>query len=282
MNSLATSGAPHLVEMKDDVLLAEACGLVDGARQKGVTLRILGAMAVYAHSKSKNTEWLMRHLGRFEGRTELFTDIDFAGYSKQRKEIGRFMEQVGYKPAVTINALFGNRRLIYYHPQNRYAIDIFLDKLEFSHDVLFGEKPGSGRLELDSPTIPITDVVLEKLQIHQINRKDLIDLVVVFAGHDVGETFSTDHVDGSYVSKMFGEDWGFWYDGVTNLDKVTSFASSLTAEGKLTNESEALVKDRVNKLRSLIDAYPKSDKWAKRSEKGTSKIWYREVEEVTR
>jgi len=276
------SEAPHLVEIKDDLLFADALGLVEGARTRGVTLRILGAMAVYAHSKSKGIDWLMRQLGRFEGKAELFTDIDFAGYSRQRKEIGKFMEQRGFKPAVTVNALFGNRRLIYYQPENRYAIDIFLDKLEFSHDVNFGDKPGSGRLELDFPAIPLAELVLEKLQIHQINRKDLIDLVVVFAGHEVGVGFSTDYVDGTYISKILAEDWGFWYDGVSNLDKVISLASGLTAEGKLSNEAVAVLKARVDKLRAMIDSCPKSEKWTKRAEKGTAKPWYREVEDVTR
>jgi hypothetical protein len=52
---------------------------------------------------------------------------------------------------------------------------IFLNKLEVSHILDFDNKPGSGSLELDYRTIS-TDPVLEKLQIPEINRKDLIDV----------------------------------------------------------------------------------------------------------
>src|SRR5207245_5985659 len=101
----------------------------------------------------------------------------------------------------TTNAICVERPLVYYEGANRFHVDIFLDKLEFSHDVLFGKKPGNGRQELDSPTITLTDMVLEKLQIHRIARKDLVDLIVLFLGHDVKPSADSDHeaVDAGYI-----------------------------------------------------------------------------------
>ncbi len=102
----------------------------------------------------------------------LFTDLDLAGYNKQGGDINKFFtKELGFQPDTLVNGMFGHKRRIYYHPQNKYHVDVFMDKLEFSHAVDFGEKPGSGRLELDSPTITAVDIVLEKLQIHEINEK---------------------------------------------------------------------------------------------------------------
>ncbi|MEI6308399.1 MAG: hypothetical protein WCP58_02000 [bacterium] len=67
-------------------------------------------------------------------------------------------------------------------------MDVFYARLNFSHPVEFGRIPGKGRLELDFPTIALADIVLEKLQIHFINKKDLIDLILLFCGHELAET----------------------------------------------------------------------------------------------
>ena len=44
----------------------------------------------------------------------------------------------------------------------------------------------SGPPELDDPTIGVTDLLLSKLQIHEITENDLIDTVVLLADHDLG------------------------------------------------------------------------------------------------
>ncbi|MGC8949564.1 MAG: hypothetical protein ACP5OK_09545, partial [Thermoprotei archaeon] len=159
---------------------------------------------------------------------------------------------------------------------------VFLNKLEFSHDVLFGEKPGSGRLELDYPTITLADIILEKLQIHFINLKDLIDLIVLFMGHDVSEHANKDMIDGEYIAKVLSDDWGFWYDAITNLNKAKSLAKTFLESGKLTEEQIKIIIERIDTLRKMIDNYPKTKNWEKRAKIGTNKPWYREVEEVVR
>src|SRR5437879_12308923 len=97
------------------------------------------------------------------------------GYASQGRSISRMFESLGFKPDDVINGFFGDRRLVDYEGQNRFHVDIFLDRVEFSHDVLFGKKPGNGRLELYSPTLSLTDMRLEKLQTHRIGRKNLMD-----------------------------------------------------------------------------------------------------------
>lgn len=265
--------------------IREAIEIIDRAREKGVVLRILGAVGIYIHSMDKPENLrIYSTLKRFEGEESLFTDLDLIGYSKQRKDIIDFFEKtLRFKTDPYVKALFGVRRLVYYHPQDLYHVDIFFDKLEFSHDVYFGDRPGRGRLELDYPTISLADLALEKLQIHEINRKDLVDLIVLFYSHRLcRETSVRDRecIDDDYIASVLSEDWGFWYDATTNLRKLSYMISSQLAS--LEPDIARVVGERINLLLDSIDRKPKSKEWIKRSKIGISKPWYRVVEELER
>jgi len=272
----------HFVEMDEDEFVKEALGIVEKAQSRGVYLRILGSLAAYIRSLNGGYGEVFKCLGRFGVGMPLFTDLDLAAYGKQRGEITELFRELTFEPDRLVNAMFGNKRLIFYHPQNRYHIDVFLNRLEYSHDVEFGEKPGSGRLELDYPTITPADIVLEKLQIHEINRKDLIDLVAVFLVHDVLEQSGKDAVDGGYVAKILSNEWGFWYDATTNLGKVKLILEQLTDEGKLTASQSQTTMQKIDRLVDIVTKAPKTHNWDKRAKTGTKKAWYREVEEVVR
>ena len=279
------SDAPHFVEMNEDEFVKEATRLVATAQSQGVYQRIMGSLAAYIHSMDKpEIISTFLSLGRFGEGKPNFTDLDLIAYSKQGRQVGQIFKQMGFKPDEMVNGFFGDRRLIFYSPTGAYHVDVFLNKLEFSHTVEFGEKPGAGRLELDTPTITLTDLVLEKLQIHEINRKDLIDLIVVFLGHPVSSSGANEKeaVDGAYISRILGDDWGFWYDAIANLVKVKSFANELMNEGKLTNEHLSTVNREVDRLVDMANSGPKTKRWEVRSKVGTKKPWYREVEEVVR
>ena len=271
--------------MNEDEFVEEAARLVATAQSQGVYQRIMGSLAAYIHSMDRpEIVSTFKSLGRFGEGKPNFTDLDLIAYSKQGRQVGQIFKQMGFKPDEMVNGFFGDRRLIFYSPAGTYHVDIFLNKLEFSHTVEFGEKPGAGRLELDSPTISLTDLVLEKLQIHEINRKDLVDLIIVFLGHPVSSNGANEResVDGVYISRVLGDDWGFWYDAVTNLNKAKSFANELTNEGKLTSEHLSTVSREVNRLVEMANSSPKTKRWEVRSKVGTKKPWYREVEEVVR
>jgi len=272
----------HFVEMSEDAFLKEAIGIVEKAQSRGLYLRILGSLAAYIGSLNNGYADVFRSLGRFGDGMPLFTDLDLAAYGKQRGEISKLFRELAFEPDLIVNGMFGHKRLIFYHPQRKYHVDVFLNRLEFSHDVEFGEKPGSGRLELEYPTISPTDIILEKLQIHDINRKDLIDLISVFLVHDVQEQLGKDVIDGGYIAKILSDEWGFWYDATTNLGKVKTILEAVTKEGKLTTIQSQTTTQRMDKLLNVIENSPKTRNWEKRAKAGTKRAWYREVEEVQR
>jgi hypothetical protein len=279
MNNKETKG------IKQDLseFISEAYRIVEEASARNIHLRILGALAVYIHIKDDHyCIDLLNKIGRLDEKT-LFTDLDLIGYSCQRKEVAKLMKNLGYIPDRMINSMFGNKRMIFYHPNNYYHVDIFYDKLEFSHDVIFGSDPINGRLKLDYPTISLTDLVLEKLQINKINKKDLVDLLLIFLSHDISTNDNEkEFINASYIADILSDDWGFWYDATNNLNNLKNFATEIFSTYQVDENYVKKFNERINALLKIIEERPKTKKWIKRSKDGTNKIWYREVEEIIR
>lgn len=276
---------PTFVALGDEEFLRQARTIVDAAQTQGTALRILGSLGIYAHSKHvPESIEIFHRVGRVKMGAPLFTDLDLMGYASQGRSISKVFAGLGFKPDDMINGFFGDRRLVYYEGSDRFHVDIFLDKLEFSHDVVFGKKPGNGRLELDSPTISLTDLVLEKLQIHHIGRKDLVDLMILFLGHDVKPTANGDReiIDAGHIASLLSDDWGFWYESTQNLGKTKQITKEFVAEGAVPPDFAARIESRIRKLESALQSAPKGRHWEKRAKTGTEKPWFREVEEIVR
>ena len=273
-----------VVHLGETEFCAQSIELVRRAQEQGLLLRILGAMAVYIHS-SHRPEVLVRYrsLERLGPGRPIFTDLDVVGYADRQKETARFFEDtMRYTADFHVNALFSGRRNVFRHPDGLFDVDVFYDLLSFSHDVRFRESPTGDRLELDFPTITPADIVLEKLQIHQINRKDLVDLFMLLSEHTVTSGPQADSVDGHHVAQTLSGDWGFEYDARSNLQKLRGLTTHLAGEGRASNGEQAHVATAIDRLVQLLDHEPKSKEWLKRAKKGTSKPWFNEVDEIER
>jgi len=270
-------------KLPDDEMIREACHIIEEANEKGLTLRLLGAMGIVVCCSAISKSYLdtYKKLGRLGSGNTMFTDIDFAAYSKQKKEIEKFLKNdLGFEPDMAINAFFGNKRLIYYNKVKNYSVDIFLDKLEFCHDVPFRDHGGCGRLELFDYHIPPEDLLLEKLQIHNIAYKDIADIAMLLLTHKIGNSTSSGNLNGKYIASIFSDDWGFWYDAMNNLRTVEKYIRRFVDEARFTKEQVASALDNLTNLVRLINATPKTDRWNKRAKDGIKKPWYRLVAEL--
>lgn len=265
----------------DEFMVSEALRLVEGASERGVILRLLGALAITIHSQEY--AGLHKKLNRLKVEGRSFSDIDLIGYGKQRKEIREFMEKdLGFQISRQFLLLHGRERLLYYHPKGLYHADIFFDKLSFSHDLYFGSEPGRGRLELDYPTIPLADLLLEKLQIHEINEKDIKDVMVLLRAHEVERKADKEVIDVNYIAKVLANDWGFWYDAKANLNKVLEFSRECYERGLIGESDRADIAVKINRLIKVIEEEPKSERWRRRAGLGIGKRWWRDVDEIVR
>lgn len=267
--------------LEDSKIIEEALKIVELANERKVILRILGAIAIRIHSEGFKE--LHQKLNRLKNENYSFTDIDLIGYSSQRGGIRKLMEKdLGFYIPRQFLLLHGKERLIYTHPEGLYQVDIFMDKLSFSHEIFFGKKPGKGRLEFDYPTIPLTDLLLEKLQIHEINEKDIKDIIVFIRSHTLTENYDKNSIVLNHLSSILCDDWGFWYDAIQNLKKVVEFTKTYVDKGILSNDDFNDIISKVNKIISYLEESPKTKKWIKRSKIGINKKWWRDVEEIYR
>jgi hypothetical protein len=237
--------------------------IVDAARKKGIELRLLGAVAVKVQSpklRKFHEETMDRHA----------TDLDFIAYSKDRNRIKKLFDELKYTPIKTVLPM-ENRDL--FIETEGVKVDVFYNKLAMCHEIDFTK-----RLEVDYPTISIADIILEKTQIVKINEKDVKDLIILFAEHELGS--NDNHViNSSYISKLLAKDWGFYYTVTTNLklvrDQFLDKWKDPSAQKYLDD-----VKTRVDELLKQIESEPKSMGWKMRQSIGTKKKWYKDVEEV--
>jgi hypothetical protein len=279
---LGLSKERSAVTIETSEFLAESLALVEAANKRNITLRILGGFAIYIHSdKCLECRRLQLNLGRLGVGKPAFTDLDLAAYNKQWNDVKGFLEKERkLKPDRMSNALYGRNRLIFFHPVANFPIDVFFDKLEFSHTVSFGEFKKNGRLELDYPVLNLADLLLEKLQIHQINRKDLIDILVLLLGHEVSPEKKEDCIDAGYVAGILSDDWGFWYDASNNLALTRELGRQLVSEQKIPQEGWQIVSNRLNQLDEIIGKREKTPRWKVREKVGTKKPWYTEVSDI--
>ena len=234
--------------------------VVDAARERGIQLRVIGGVAVKLHCPSAEHRSMARTYG----------DVDFIGYRNQRTDIARLMEDLGYEPNRRFNALQGHRRLLFDHPDLGYDADVMLDVFVMCHELNL-----VGRLERDEYTVPIEELLLSKMQVVELNEKDLKDSFAMLHDHDIAEIDDVDIIDPSFIAKLCSDDWG-WYKTLTmNIDKMTDLAPDYLEE----KEREAVV-ERLARLRQVIEEAPKSTKWKMRARIGEKRRWYQLPEDV--
>jgi hypothetical protein len=248
---------------KPEVYLEEGRRLTEEAQKHGIVMRVMGPIALHYHFPDFVDLYMrMERLG-----DRVFTDIDYAAYGKHRSKLVPFFESHGYELEKRAAMISGGTRLIFF--SNRVPmIDVFFDKLDYNHPIDY-----RGRLEIHPYCVSLADLMLQKLQIVQINDKDLKDAMLLLLAAQI-----SDHDDNAinvkYIAKLFSDDWGFYYTGTTNLKKIKEATREVKA---LSEEQRGLISDKVDAFLQVIEAAPKSGKWKSRAKTGTSKLWYKEV-----
>jgi hypothetical protein len=253
--------------------LAEALRVVEAADARGLLVRLMGGMAIRAHAPG----WTAR-----TRRTEV--DLDFVTSSRDRAAFFQLLEAEGYTPDRQHNALFGRKQGYFVDVPRKRPVDVLVDTLEMCHRLDF-----SDRLALSTPTLPVADLLLSKLQVVKINRKDVLDALVLLAEHplrdDDGARQATEGAGAINVRRIVSvtsNDWGWWRTVTGNLDKLGQYLEVELQPGDLEVGREIRYDPaaQVSALRAAIDAAPKSTRWRLRARVGERVPWYAEPEEM--
>jgi len=244
--------------------------------------RILDALAL-----DENKHVIMRLIGALAFRTQCpkygyiqdrlerkFTDIDFASYPRFVRDIRRILTESGYEEDKPVTQLFGERRMLFHDPDFGRHIDIFFNTLDFCHVLSF-----VGRLEAQALTLPLAELLLEKMQIVQINEKDLIDSVMLLREHPVGDV-DEGTINADVIARTLANDWGFWRTVTGNLKLLDEKLEEYQV--RLQHDDRDVVHGRIHELLEHIEREPKSVRWKARARIGERVKWYKDVEELTR
>ena len=239
-----------------------ALELVENAQTNGIEFRILGSLAYRLHCPA--------NVRLFDEMKRDLTDVDLAASSRQRREARAFLEELGYEIDRDLLVATEGKRYAFTDRSSGMVVDIFFDELFFCHPI-----PLRDRLALDYPTITPTDLLLEKMQIVEINPKDIKDSLVLLLEHPI-DSAQQDAIDADYIAKLLAADWGFYYTVIRNLELLDEHVADYDA---LDEAGRKRVSERVDDVRKAIEEEPKTSKWKLRARIGPRKRWYQEVAE---
>lgn len=249
--------------MDDREFIEYAHTIVIETQKQSAIIRLLGAVAFYFHCPT---------YGHYQQEAKRhFTDLDFAAYFSHNAAIRKAFSILGFEEDREVAVVFARQRLIYHVPGTPLHIDVFFDKLDFCHPI-----PWVGRLEVDSPTIPLAELLLEKMQIVQINPKDVIDTVMLLREHPLDKS-DADTINASRIAAMCARDWGLWRTVTMNLRKTIDISAGYDW---LARDDREVVVEKIEQLLKTIQAEPKTAAWNIRNKIGDRVKWYKEVQEV--
>jgi hypothetical protein len=159
-----------------------------------------------------------------------------------------------------------------HEPDCTWEVDVFFDELAMCHLIDF-----ASRLELGSPTLPVVDLVLAKLQIIELDEKDALDVCCLLA-NAVDENGDPGLPDLDRLVELARRDWGLFHTIELNLPKIASVAHAAGFPAPWRERTTRA----LDAIGAAIQAAPKTAKWRARSRIGARIRWYQLVEDARR
>ena len=160
----------------------------------------------------------------------------------------------------------GRERLLFYDNPNERQVDVFVSSFRMCHEI-----PLEKRLGVDEDTVPLAELLLTKLQIIELNEKDVRDSVAILLEHEV--TDDDAGINATQFASLCCEDWGLCRTITQNLVSVREHLGRYEVDREV-------VAMRLDLLLERVEEAPKSRSWKLRAKIGDRKRWYELPEEV--
>ena len=240
----------------------EAVALVAEAAGRAQMLRLVGSTGIRLHCPPAAAA--LDRLGRPA------KDIDLVCRHEDRRGLRRLLEDRGWQVDRDLLVAMEGRRYAFHHPGSGLELDVFVDRMEFCHTIELRDRLAGREL-----TVPVEDLLLQKLQIVRQTVTDRMDAAALLATHPVGEAGDPgdpgEAIDPAYVAGLLARDWGFHHTATANLAALRDSPAG--------NGSAETVRGRVDALLGAIDAAPKSVRWRARARVGERMQWWQDVDE---
>jgi hypothetical protein len=239
-------------------VVSEGRRLLGRADELGVPLRLIGGVAIKLRAPAELPVAFARS----------YADIDFVTSKKSVGPATELFRGEGYTPHVAFNALHGQERLLFFDDEHDRQVDVFVGVFSMCHRI-----PLNDRLEVDPVSIPLAELLLTKLQVIELNEKDVRDTLALIHDHPVGRE-DGDTLNAARIAVLCSADWGLCRTITQNLRDCRAFAE------KYDMPDRAVVVERLDALLERIEAEPKTRSWKLRAKIGDRKRWYELPEEV--
>jgi len=236
-------------------IVDEARRVLAAAAEDDVLVRLLGGVAVRLRSNALP--------GALERE---YKDLDFVTTRKASGDVQKLLRELGYAPHTAFNTMNSKERLLFFDDAHGRQVDVFVGSFRMCHEI-----PFEGRLGVDAGTVPLAELLLTKLQIIELNEKDVRDAVALLHEHEV--TDDDAGLSGRRVAELCAADWGLWRTITRNLDSVGRHLDAYEVDREV-------VAGRLSDLQERIEAAEKSRGWRLRARVGERKRWYELPEEV--
>jgi hypothetical protein len=234
-----------------------ATEIVSLAAAHRVRARVLGGIGVALRCPSA---WPSGPLARS------FSDVDLVTSRDGGALLAGVLEELGYVGEQRFNAMHGHSRLLFDHPDGIH-VDVFIGRFAMCHSLDL-----SARLDVHDTTVSLADLLLTKLQVAELNEKDVTDAAALLLDHPLSEDESG--INLSYVVELLSRDWGWWRTVTENLRALPAHLSD-----RLPPDSSESVQAQLTELLQEIEAAPRSLRWRARAKAGDRLPWREEPEE---
>jgi len=242
--------------------LEEASTVVREAADRGIPIRLVGGLAIRFLTPD------------FPPRARKGQDLDLASIASARAPLTEFLSERGYVPDKRFNNLHGHKQMYFTAPDGERGLDVMIDRLDMCHVLEFAD-----RITRLPVTLDATDLLLSKLQIFELNEKDLQDALYLMAGLEVCEGDEPGSVCLDRFTDVLSQDWGWWRTVTGNLDRITSLPQDALRRLVPPDPPFDPV-EQARVLRAAADDAPKGLKWKLRAKVGDRVTWYKLPEEV--
>lgn len=236
--------------------------IVSATAARGIPVRLIGGVAI----------WLRSSDGPRSALGRSYPDIDLVAHKKQSRKLRAILEEEGFEPERVFNATHGARRLLYHGPEG-WQVDIFLDTFEMSHTLDLGT-----RLEAEPETLAAAELLLTKLQIAEVNAKDLSDTAMLLWDHEPAASDGPGLLNLVPVVSRCAADWGLYTTLTDNLGACAGLLGDLVPGAA----DRQRIAGRIDAITNAVSTAPKSARWQLRAKVGRRVRWYELPEEVTR